>query len=160
MTYRTMFNPGDSPVVIDASSGATLGGGEWGPVNTLAEGVDDALAAGRLVVIDEPDLDADNLAPEARSAIERTAELRERADVLDDLTKPELVEIAEARDVLEEGEEVPLRAELEEELVTSDVPLTADPPCPTCGAVGDDPCHTASGNETNDHAGRVRTSTE
>lgn len=26
--------------------------------------------------------------------------------------------------------------------------------CPTCGASGDDPCHTSSGAETSPHAGR------
>jgi len=34
---------------------------------------------------------------------------------------------------------------------TSTIPSTL---CPTCGAVGEDPCVTASGNETSRHAAR------
>lgn len=30
-----------------------------------------------------------------------------------------------------------------------------DGACPTCGATGDEPCRTSSGNETSRHAGRA-----
>lgn len=37
--------------------------------------------------------------------------------------------------------------------VVDDPPVS--PPCPTCGASGEEPCVTASGNETNRHAKRA-----
>jgi hypothetical protein len=38
-------------------------------------------------------------------------------------------------------------------VVVDDAPLS--PPCPTCGASGEETCVTASGNETNRHAKRA-----
>lgn len=47
-------NTSDSPVVID-DEGHTLGGGEWGDVNPDAHRVQDAIAAGLLVLGDGPE---------------------------------------------------------------------------------------------------------
>lgn len=52
---------------------------------------------------------------------------------------------------LVDGDRAERVAELEESGDPAVIPSTL---CPTCGAVGDDPCVTASGNETSRHASR------
>lgn len=52
---------------------------------------------------------------------------------------------------LADGDRADRVAEVTDAGDTAVIPATL---CPTCGAVGDDPCVTASGNETSRHAAR------
>ena len=72
MVVKTAFNPNDTPVVVDAD-GHTVGGHEWGTVETTEVVVSDALDAGRLVLVDV-DAGASDLAPQALEAARRTVE--------------------------------------------------------------------------------------
>lgn len=71
--YITAFNTTDRPVVID-DEGRTLGGQSWGPVLTTADQVKEALAAGALVKV-TADASAEDLSPDAKTAIEATEQL-------------------------------------------------------------------------------------
>lgn len=51
MTAQFIYNPTDSPVVLD-EDGRTLGGGEWGWADSKFIG--DSIDAGRLVKADKP----------------------------------------------------------------------------------------------------------
>lgn len=75
--YRVAYNTTDRPVPID-DDGRIAPGGEWTPVLAAAEQVRDAIAAGVLVLVDEPD-DLDGIHPDARAAIDATAALNEAA---------------------------------------------------------------------------------
>jgi hypothetical protein len=55
MAAQFIYNPTDSPVVVD-DEGHTLGGGEWGWADS--RDIDDAIEAGRLVKADPPAKDA------------------------------------------------------------------------------------------------------
>jgi hypothetical protein len=59
MATQFIYNPTDSPVVLDAE-GHTVGGGEWGWADSKFVG--DHLDAGRLVKADKPAKDADAVA--------------------------------------------------------------------------------------------------
>lgn len=53
MPQRTAFNPTEGPVVID-DEGRTLPGLTHGPVDPSCDAVTEALAGGRLVLVDTP----------------------------------------------------------------------------------------------------------
>lgn len=90
--YSTAFNRTESPIVVD-EDGRTIGGGEWGTVDTTAELVKANQAAGWLIVF--PELEAvEDTAREAREAIEQTASIRERAEAFGSLETEELEAIA------------------------------------------------------------------
>ncbi len=59
MSAQFLYNPTDSPVVLDAD-GRTLAGGEWGWADSKFVG--DDLDSGRLVKADKPAKDADAVA--------------------------------------------------------------------------------------------------
>lgn len=86
--YSTAYNRTESPIVVD-EDGRTLGGGEWGTVDTTGELVKAAQAAGWVVVF--PDLEATaDTAPDAREAIEQTKAIRDRSEAYGDLETDEL----------------------------------------------------------------------
>lgn len=72
--FRTAYNPTDAPVVID-DEGRTLEGLAWGPVRSTAEEVRGALERGTLVLLDTDTDTAGELDPQAREALDATAEL-------------------------------------------------------------------------------------
>jgi hypothetical protein len=59
VSAQFIYNPTDSPIVID-DEGRTLGGGEWGWADSKFVG--DDLHSGRLVKADKPAKDADAVA--------------------------------------------------------------------------------------------------
>lgn len=74
MVYQTVFNRLDTPVVID-TEGRSIGGGEWGTVNTEEEAVKRALEAEWLTEVEERE-DTDNIDPRAAEAFEQTRKMR------------------------------------------------------------------------------------
>lgn len=66
--YKTAFNPGDSPVVVDGE-GRTIGGGEWGTVQTTEDSASAALDSGALVIVEVDDAESGDLNPEAREVL-------------------------------------------------------------------------------------------
>jgi hypothetical protein len=65
MTAQFIYNPTDSPVVIDGE-GRTIAGREWGWADS--KDVGDALDSGRLVKVDKPGKDASKQAQAAYEA--------------------------------------------------------------------------------------------
>ncbi|HVL32572.1 MAG TPA: hypothetical protein VM600_03220 [Actinomycetota bacterium] len=87
----TAFNTTDAPVVID-ERGRTIGGGEWGAVDTDCAAATAALADGRLRLVG--DIPSES-APAALAAAARTNELAARAKRLEGLDESALRRIAE-----------------------------------------------------------------
>jgi hypothetical protein len=73
--YRTVYNPTDSPVVID-DEGRIAAGREWTPVLASHELVRAAVDRAALVFVDPPK-DEEGLNPAALDAFHRTAALNE-----------------------------------------------------------------------------------
>lgn len=91
--YATAWNPGVSPVVVD-DEGRTIGGSEWGTVETTSDAVKTLLAVEALMLVDEPKSGAD-VNPALSDALARTAERKAAADALRGEEKPDLVALAE-----------------------------------------------------------------
>lgn len=86
-TYVTVFNPGDSPVVL-GHDGRTAGGGEWATVDRTDDVVKSGLDAGRLVEIDPPaDDQLGGIDSAARDAIEQTSRWANRHEQVKELDK-------------------------------------------------------------------------
>jgi hypothetical protein len=52
--FRTVYNTGDSPVVVD-QEGHSIGGGEWGTIDFREKAAKDYLHSGLLVEVKPPD---------------------------------------------------------------------------------------------------------
>lgn len=75
--YATAYNPSDTPVAV-TKAGRQIGGHSWGTVNTEDPTTAALLAAGAIVIAAEPpDLDAEDLNPEAVEAHRQTQAARE-----------------------------------------------------------------------------------
>lgn len=98
--HKTAFNTTDGPLVID-DAGHTIGGGEWGTVQTTDPLVQAAVDADLLVVADIPD--GDDVDPNARAAADRTAEVHDRSESLGALEPAELQKLAGKSGVESEG---------------------------------------------------------
>jgi hypothetical protein len=125
MTWQTVYNGGDAPVVI-SSEGHSLGGGEWGPAQTTEDAVKSAIDAGSLVVVDDIDLDDESVTvtPAARRAFKATADIRERAESLGSYDKPGLAKLAVGGGLVSpEGAEDLNKGELERLVLRSNVTI-------------------------------------
>lgn len=93
--YATAKNTSAAPLVID-EDGRTIGGGEWGTVDTTSTTVRAAVDAGSIVV--RRDLDSgdvpDDADPALRAAVETTATIRGRAETFAALDRDTLEELA------------------------------------------------------------------
>lgn len=120
--FATGYNTTDGPVVID-NAGRVLAGGEFGPVDTAQQTVQDAVDAGRLVLPDaQPGRGSSDGAVDAAAAAEQ---LQGRADAFRAADKKVLVKLATGLHVAgEPGEDgVPHKADLVSALAYSDVQL-------------------------------------
>lgn len=106
----TAYNTGDSPVLID-NVGRTLGGGEWGTVDTTADAVKLAVSANRLRLFTGGFPEGVQLAPQAAEAHATTDEVGRRADALGGLDRDSLAAIASDAGLIGRGE-VPYKADL------------------------------------------------
>lgn len=129
--YRLGFNPTSGPVVIDAE-GRTLGGGEWGPVDSTANAVRAAVDAGALVLQDAPAEDAQT-APAASTAAAAVVEAEDRRARLGDLDREVLGELARNTGVIDAGEDTPTKAELVAMLTPRTNVAIPAPPAPARG---------------------------
>ena len=124
--YRTAFNPTDSPQP-SSDNGKTIGGGEWGTVDTTDASVQASIDSGALLYVEVPDdlNDGVNRVPAATDVLVESARLEERRAEAGELSKEELVVIAIENGLLGKNDEAPNRAELEAQLIASDVSLSA-----------------------------------
>ena len=76
--FRTAYNTTDAPVVVD-SEGRSIGGGEWGTVETTEDAVKAALEAGSLEIIAGELDDGPGQNPDALKAQEETQRLADEA---------------------------------------------------------------------------------
>jgi hypothetical protein len=102
MSYRPAYNVLDRPVVVD-DEGRTLGGGEWGVVESTSDAGRGALARGDVVLVDD-DLDTEGTNRDALAAVEQARTLRERAEQFGALDKDRLEEFARDEGLLEDDE--------------------------------------------------------
>lgn len=130
--YVTVFNPGQTPVVLD-DRGRTLGGGEWGTSRTTDQLTSQGLISGALV--EAQGGDGNDLSSGAAAAFELTAKYTERAAQIADLDKQALLKLARKNHLIGEDED-PLKAELERLLVESDADLTVKPTRKTAASGG------------------------
>lgn len=119
--YVTVFNPGESPVVI-SERGNVVGGGEWATAETTDAACSAALEAGTVLKVDQPG--TEDVGHEAGSVLDQTARYADRAEVVAGMDKAALMKIA-TRAHLVSRDEDPLRADLERRLIESDVELKA-----------------------------------
>jgi hypothetical protein len=122
--YVTVFNPSDSPVLLD-EQGRSVGGGEWSPAETTDSVTKAALDSGGLLKVEAPegDFDRNRQSPQAIEAFERTSKYAERGEQLEGKDKAALRKIADKHGMVEEGDD-PKVADLRRRLVESDVELT------------------------------------
>lgn len=128
MTFVLAYNPTDRPVIID-SAGRSLGGGEFGAVDTSDPLAKTALAADELVRPDDPGKGAN---PAAVQAHRRAQALTDRQTAFAALDKPRLLEISTDAALVEDGSD-PSKTELVTALVHSgvDTPTAGStPPAP------------------------------
>lgn len=125
--YVTVFNPSDSPVLLD-EEGRSVGGGEWATAETTDDVTKAALADGRLVKVDAPESDPDRryFNAQALGTFEQTARYGERSDTLSEKDKPQLVKIARSQGVIGDEDDLSV-TELRRKLVRSDVELKQTP---------------------------------
>lgn len=90
MTFVTVYNTTDRPVLLDAE-GREVGGREWGTAETTQDGAKVALASGSLILADVPEVGDVN--PLAAAAAARTARLSDRRDTLGGLDPDMLTEL-------------------------------------------------------------------
>jgi hypothetical protein len=93
VTYVTVFNDSDSPVVV-SDDGRVVGGGDWGTALTTDRSVKDALDADQLVKVEAPDGDTSGMNPNAVTALEQTARFNERRDQVAEWDKAALTKFA------------------------------------------------------------------
>jgi hypothetical protein len=117
--FRTVVNPGTSPVVIDRY-GRTLGGGEWGSVDDAQTHAADAVEAGRLRALDGPQPDG----TAAGGAAKRTAELEDRANVISGWSDAQRADAARAAGLDSSGDDLVYALAVSDAPV-SDAPVTA-----------------------------------
>lgn len=117
MTLRLVYNPTDTPLVIDAE-GHVLGGSEWGTVESRDDTSGTLLTGRQLIEVDEPAgvpehelnprfVRARKVHKDRKDKTERAAkldkdklrDLAEPLGVADDATKSELVEAVATSDV-------------------------------------------------------------
>lgn len=91
--YRTAWNPADVPVVVDAE-GRTIGGGEYGTVDTTDSAAKALLDAESLLLVSDPPSDAD-INPALRAALAATEARQVAAVALRGQDKADLVTLAE-----------------------------------------------------------------
>ncbi len=123
MSYQTVFNPGDAPVGL-GDTGRTVGGGEWAPVNGAL--VSDDVDAGRLVLVEVPDLEtATELDPAARAAFDQTVVWGERLTTVTAFDKDTCQALAARAGLIEDAATDDTHvADLRTLLVESDADLT------------------------------------
>lgn len=101
--YVTAFNPGDSPVVV-SESGRSIGGGEWGTVETTDPigkvGFDNEW----LQKVDHPE-SYDGLNPQAAAAMQQTDEWSKKQEQAQSADKDVLLADARQRGLVQETDE-------------------------------------------------------
>lgn len=90
--FRPAFNPTASPVLVDGA-GRSIGGGEWGAVDTTEPRVREALNGGRLDLGPAVDSDA-KLSGDADAAYQRAVVLEDRRQTLSGATVAQLRDFA------------------------------------------------------------------
>lgn len=90
---KAVYNHTGGPVVVD-SVGHSIGGREWGVVETTTDEVKRATDAGFLLEVEKPKGDQSSLNPDAREVFERLAEYEKAAKALGNANKDDLVELA------------------------------------------------------------------
>jgi hypothetical protein len=116
MSFVLAYNPTDGPVIID-SAGRSLGGGEFGAVDTSDDLARAAVAAGRLVQPDPPGKGAN---PVAVQAHRRAEALTDRQTAFTALDKPRLHDLAVDAELIAVDDD-PHKAEIVTALVHSSV---------------------------------------
>lgn len=119
MAYTLAYNPSDQPVIVDGS-GRTLGGSEWGPVESTSELAHAAIGRNDLVWSEPPDPKFAD--PRALVAATETQRLSARQAAFTAADKDTLLQTARSADLVSE-DETPLKADLVELLTRSDVDL-------------------------------------
>lgn len=133
--FKTAYNPTDSPVVID-DLGHSIGGREWGAVETTDDATKAAIDGGLLVLVDEPGRGA-SVNDRAAGAFARTAEIGERSKAFAGLDRDALFELAVEHEVVaDDAERTPTKGELVTLLVFSDVEPPAKTPKPARSSGG------------------------
>ncbi len=124
--YVTVYNPSDSPVVVD-EEGRVIGGQSWGTLDRS-----DPIAKGLLkddLVSEVSEREGSNdVVPAAVEAFERTKGVRERRRRASEMDVGDLRAIAEEADLIEPGEQPkPGKKELVEMVAENqNVPLPSD----------------------------------
>jgi hypothetical protein len=75
--FRTVYNTGDSPVIVD-QEGHVIGGGEWGTIDFRDKVAKEHLHSGLLVEVKAPEEGTFN--PDAKTAIDATEEANANAE--------------------------------------------------------------------------------
>jgi hypothetical protein len=111
--WKLVFNPGDTPLVVD-ENGRSLGGGEWGSVDSLDPAVKSHLDEDRLLVVDIPDdaLDQGHVNPAAYDAAKHVKEANERREQLKGVDKQKLLDFARDRQIVAEHDDDPTKSKL------------------------------------------------
>jgi hypothetical protein len=115
------YNPSDAPVQVDLR-GRTIGGGEWGPVQSTA----DALADGRLVKVDLP-RKSEGTDPDARAAAARVDELNDRQSHFNGMDVDELLALVRGTGAIG-PDATRTKADLVDLAVHSGVPIDTSTP--------------------------------
>jgi hypothetical protein len=100
--YVTVFNGGDSPVLI-SDDGRSVGGGDWATALSTDDAVKSALASGAVVKIDAPEGSDQQLNPAAKTVLDQTAAYTDRAEKVKDWDKAALEEFATEKGLVAEG---------------------------------------------------------
>lgn len=128
--YKTVFNPSDSPVTVSAS-GRTVGGHDWGTVQTTEQEARSAIDNGYLLVQDELEQqEGASYNPSAVEAHKRTADYADRHEKASNLDNEALYNLAVQHRLTPEVETVSDRPN-KTELVTLVVESSTEIPSPT-----------------------------
>lgn len=122
--YVTVYNPSDSPVVVD-EEGRVIGGQSWGTLDRS-----DPIAKRLLkdnLVSEVSEREGSDVVTAAVEAFERTKGVRERRRRASEMEVGDLRAIAEEADLIEPGEQPkPGKKELVEMVAENNVPLPSD----------------------------------
>jgi len=105
MVYKTAYNPGDSPVVV-SETGRSIGGREWGTVQTTDSAASALLDAGYISIVDYPeDSDTSTFNTDVSKVITRTDEWTAKHEKVQGTDKQVLLDDARQRGLIEEDED-------------------------------------------------------
>jgi len=124
MVYRSVYNTSDQPVTVDAQ-GHTIGGREWGTVQTTEDRADRLIGNRTLVFVADPPAGV-RIDSRLTDVIERTKNFHERDSKVNAADKEVLVDLAIECGLLDESarEEPPHKADVVKLIVTSECDIS------------------------------------